>query len=188
MKKYSVVLLDLGGVVFQSTGVSNEQIDWEIISSLNNKFGHDLNIGMGIFSKFMKEYNALTNQELSGGDFLRLVFDTLEINSDLIEMLKSTSEIIIVSDHYREAIAYISERFHFDNWAVQQIYSYEYKMVKANPLFFQKLLKEVSYSKEEMIFIDDSPSKLESAKKSGIRGLHYQNNEQIKEALLRLNN
>ncbi len=64
-------LPDLGGVVFQSTGISNQKIDWNIISQLNYKYGHDLNIGKDMLPQFFSEYNQLTNQQLKKDDFLK---------------------------------------------------------------------------------------------------------------------
>ena len=184
MKLYKIILLDLGGVVFQSTGVSNSKIDWAIISALNNKYGYDLNVGKNKFPDFLKEYNELTKQHLTGKEFLKEVFDTLEINLELIKMLKEQSEIIIVSDNYRENIEYISNRYDFKSWAKKQIYSFDYKMEKSNPEFFKTLVVELSdYKAEEMLFIDDSIRKIESAAKNGINGILYKNNEQIKKEL-----
>jgi len=182
--KRRITLLDLGGVVFQSTGISNEKIHWSIISQLNYKYGNALNIGEDKFPTFMSEYNELTNQSLSGKTFLELVFNTLEINTELIKMVRSYSEIIIVSDNYRENIEYISKRYEFEKWAIRQFYSFDYKMEKANPLFFEQLLEDLSeYDKTEMIFIDDSQHKIDSAKKNGIKGILFQNNDQIRKAL-----
>jgi len=184
MSKQKITLLDLGGVVFQSTGVSNEKIDWKVITQLNQKYGHELCIGEDKFPDFMEEYNSMTRQFLTGKEFLKEVFDTLEINTELIEMVGAQNDIIIVSDNYRENIEYISKRYDFESWAIKQIYSFDYKMVKANPMFFQKLLNDLSeYTVEDMIFIDDSPHKIESAAKHGIKGIRYHDNEQIKEIL-----
>jgi FMN phosphatase YigB (HAD superfamily) len=59
-------------------------------------------------------------------------------------------------------------------------------MVKENPLFFEKLLAELdAYDKESMIFIDDSIEKIASAAKHGIRGIRFENNEQIRRELNR---
>ena len=184
MKKRRITLLDLGGVVFQSTGISNEKINWEIISRLNNKYGYELNIGKDRFLDFLEDYNELTNQNLIGKDFLKEVFDTLEINHELIKMIKNESDIVIVSDNYRENIEYISKRYNFENWSIKQIYSFDYQMEKSNPNFFKRLIEELNeYAVEEMIFIDDSNSKIESAKRSGIKGIQYENNEQIRNQL-----
>jgi len=183
MKSKKIALLDLGGVVFQSTGISNKKINWKIISQLNHKYGYDLNIGKDLFPTFMSEYNQLSKQTLSGAVFLELVFDTLSINQKLIDLVSKNHDIIIVSDNYRENIEYISKRYHFNQWSIKQIYSFDYQMEKVNPAFFKKLLDEVEQNKKEMIFIDDSPRKLESARRNGISGIFFQNNLQVEKEL-----
>lgn len=186
MIKNKITLLDLGGVVFQSSGESNEKINWEIIAKLNHIYGHDLNIGMDIFPDFMSEYNILTNQNLAGAEFLRLVFDTLAINTTLIDFIIKHSQIIIVSDNYRENIEYISRRYDFNKWAIDQIYSFDYEMVKSDLRFFEKLVVDLKdHCVESMIFIDDSQTKLDSAAKSGIQGVLFKNNTQTIEHLSR---
>lgn len=180
MNKKKIVLLDLGGVVFQMSGKSSETISWEIIWKLNNKYGSQMDLGGTGFSDFLIEYNNILGQNLSSVDFLQGVFDTLDYNEELIKFLQKDREIIIVSDNYRENIEYISKRYHFESWAIKQIYSYEYKMHKSNPNFFAKLLEDIGeYDKEGMILIDDSESKLESALKNGIKGILYKNNQQV---------
>jgi HAD superfamily hydrolase (TIGR01509 family) len=184
MKQKRITLLDLGGVVFQSTGISNEKINWTIISQLNHKYGPELDIGKDRFPDFLREYNSLTEQNLIGKEFLKEIFDTLEINKELIELIRKESEIIIVSDNYRENIEYISKRYDFESWSIQQIYSFDYQMIKKNPSFFKRLIEEVKgYEVVEMLFIDDSIKKIESAAKSGIQGILYKNNGQVKEEL-----
>lgn len=178
--KTKVALLDLGGVVFNSTGRSNEKIDWSIISKLNYKFGHQLNIGEDIFGDFMEAYNVHTQQNLTGSEFLKLVFDTLEFNEELIKFLSKDHRIFIVSDNYRENITYISQRYHFSSWAEKQFYSFDFKMVKSNPAFFKLLLDEINIPVTDLVFIDDSIKKLESAAGHGIRGILFKNNEELK--------
>lgn len=177
-----ITLLDLGGVVFQSTGSSSDKIKWDIISQLNKKYAPELDRGVDKFSQFLLEYNRLTAQSLSGEMFLEAVFDTLSFNHELIKFIRQQSDIIIVSDNYRENIAYISKRYYFDQWAIQQIYSYEYQMVKASPAFFQRLLEELDeYSAEQLLFIDDNQKNITHAAQFGIAGILYQNNEQLKQ-------
>lgn len=182
MKK-KIILLDLGGVVFNSTGTSNLEIDWKVITDLNHKHGFKLNIGEDVFPLFMKDYNERTRQSLSGADFLRLIFDTLSFNSELIEMLQEHFRIYIVSDNYRENIAYISQRYHFSEWSEKEFYSFDFKKIKSDPTFFQDLLEEIKVEASELLFIDDSIRKLESAQKNGIQGILFKNNEQLRNDL-----
>jgi len=179
-----IILLDLGGVVFQMSGTSNEVIDWDIINKLNDIYMYELSLGKDKFPDFLAAYNARTHQTLIGKEFLQYLFDTLTFNKELIDIVSAYGEVIIVSDNYRENIEYISKRYEFDTWASQQFYSYDFELFKSTPKFFKRLLAELrAYSKEDMILIDDSPNKLESAAKNGIKGILFQNNEQVVAAL-----
>lgn len=184
MEKKKIALLDLGGVVFQSRGKSNDRIDWNLIGKLNEKYGPKMDLGGNAFPDFLFEYNELTNQQLGKEAFLKHVFDTLDFNQELVDLIRKDRAIIIVSDNYRENIAYISKRYDFASWSIKQIYSFDYKMYKSNPHFFKQLLEEIKeYDINDLIFIDDSESKLKSASQNGINGILYQNNEQVKVAL-----
>lgn len=184
LSQTKTILLDLGGVVFQSTGKSNEKIDWDIINQLNEKYGHDLNTGKSRLTNFLSEYSYMTNQFLGENEFLSGIFDTLDFNQELIDLLKSRYEIIVVSDNYRENIEYISERFKFSEWAREEIYSYDYQMFKSNKKFFKRLLEEVGVAKEELLLIDDSQSKIDSAASSGIKGILFESTSQIEKIIL----
>ena len=174
------ILLDLGGVVFQSKGISNQQIDWDIIWKMNEVYGPMMDLGEKALSEFLMEYNKQTDQSLAAEEFLKEIFDTLTFNKSLIKELKPYGDIIIVSDNYPENIEYISKRYKFNDWAIKQYYSYDYKMYKANPLFFKRLLMDIEeYNVEDLIFIDDSIAKLESAAKNNIYGIQYRDNDQV---------
>jgi HAD superfamily hydrolase (TIGR01509 family) len=184
MKKKKIALLDLGGVVFQSIGNSNQIINWKVITKLNYKYGYELNTGKEVFPDFLSDYNAITNQTLTGHQFLESVFNTLKLNDELIKYLRENYDIVIVSDNYKENIKYISKRFNFENWTIMQLYSFDYQMIKSNPLFFAEILNALSeYSKEEMIFIDDSQNNIKSAALHGIRGVLFKNNAQVQKDL-----
>ena len=178
MSTKPILLLDLGGVVFTSTGVDSPAIDWTVITELNNTYGHDLNVGADVFPDFMRDYNRATGLQLAGGDFLREVFDTLAINRELIDAARRVYDIVIVSDNYRENIAYIAERYRFADWARQQIYSFDFGLTKEDPAFFRRLLAELDVDApgELLLLLDDSPEKLASAASVGIPGIRYQDN------------
>lgn len=115
------VLLDLGEVVFNLTEKENSKINWNIISKLNKKYSSRLNLGKDLFDDFMQEYNMETNQDLSGDEFLKSIFDTLEFNKELIDFLKGKFNIVILSDNYKENVEYISKRYNISNWAKKTI-------------------------------------------------------------------
>ena len=174
-----ILLLDLGGVVFTSTGRDSPAIDWAVITELNYRYGHDLNVGKDVFPEFMRDYNRGTGLQLSGDRFLQDVFDTLEINRELIDTLRQKNELVIVSDNYRENIAYIAARYRFADWAKRQIYSFDYELTKEDPDFFRRLLTDLAPCRpENLLLLDDSPEKLAAAASVGIAGVLYQSNAQ----------
>lgn len=173
------ILLDLGGVVFQATGTSNELIDWSVISPLNHKYGGGMSVGDVALPTFLAEYNAATNQQLTGEEFLEAIWDTLEMNTELVKYLNARYDIIIVSDNYRENIEYVAQRFDFASWATRQVYSYDYGVLKEEPVFFERLIKELPYAPEELTLIDDSPNKLAAAATVGIKGILFKDVEGV---------
>lgn len=177
-----ILLLDLGGVVFTSTGRSNPIIDWSVISRLNHKYGHDLNVGKDAFPVFLSEYNEVTQQQLTGPNFLFEIFNTIDFNQELIDFLLPKFRIYIASDNYRENIAYISERYHFADWSEGAFYSFDLEMPKTNPLFFTTVMNTLDVRPEELFLIDDSPKKLAAAAQVGIQGLCYTSIAIVKEA------
>lgn len=179
-QKIRYVLLDLGGVVFGSTGTTNAQIDWAVISKLNAKWGHRLNLGEDLFLQFMDDYNRQTNQNLVRIEFLKAVFDTLVFNEELVQLVKSHAEIIILSDNYRENIAYVSLRYQFESWASRQLYSFQAGMTKSDPRFFKWVIDQLGIAPEDLLFIDDDPNNIKTAAECGIKGIKFVNNDQLR--------
>ncbi|GAB5555274.1 MAG: hypothetical protein Sapg2KO_48650 [Saprospiraceae bacterium] len=176
--KIKCILLDLGGVVFNSTGVSNDIIDWKIISQLNSKYGHDLNVGQMTVQPFLAEYNQLTQQNLDTSTFLKNIFDSLVFNAELVNYLAEIAPIHILSDNYRENIAYIAQRYNFDQWSNQQFYSYDFELTKSeSPEIFKKVLEQLKVDPAHIIFIDDSPDKIANAELCDIPSILFQNND-----------
>lgn len=174
------ILLDLGGVVFESVGKSSPIIDWKIVSALNNKYGHQLNIGTLEATVFLAEYNAQTHQNLSLEQFLEAIFDTIQFNQELVANLSARYEIYILSDNYRENIAYISKRYRFEDWSKGQFYSFDFGVGKyEGTLLFEQVLNALGKPANEVLFIDDSADKLENASQIGIQGIQFKNNQQV---------
>lgn len=184
MNQHRTILLDLGGVVFLPSKVDHPKVNWPIIHQLNAIYAKDLNLGADVFPGFMKEYNALTQQELSGDEFLDQVFQSVAFNEELLQILKPLGDIIIVSDNYKENIVYMEKHFGIADWSVEQRYSYDFELFKSDPTFFERLLEEIpALNNKELILIDDVMNNIESAAVHGIKGICYKDNESLKEGL-----
>ena len=181
-----IVLLDLGGVVFNSTGKNSLKINWKVVSKLNDKYGLDLDTGKDLFSKFLKEYNLETSQNLTGEEFLESIFDTLSFNSELVDFLKEKFQIVILSDNYRENINYISKRYNFKEFAENEFYSFEFGITKSDKKLFLEVLNKLNVKAEECIFIDDDKNNVRNANDLGISGIIFENNKKTFEKINQL--
>lgn len=180
MNSKPILLLDLGGVVFTSSGAYNSKIDWNIINELNEVYAHDMNIGKDVFPDFLNDYNLKKDVQLSGYEFLDHLFTTISFNEELVSFAKAHFRVFIVSDNYRENIEFINRKYHLASWAEKQFYSYNLGSVKEKAEFFHKLISELSEPIDQMVLVDDSPLKLNSAQKTGIKSiLHTGNNHTI---------
>ncbi|NNF35728.1 MAG: hypothetical protein HKN68_16590 [Saprospiraceae bacterium] len=180
MNNKPILLLDLGGVVFTSSGSTNSIIDWSIINELNEVYAHDLNLGKDVFLEFLNVYNQKMDLILDGYGFFDNLFTTISYNEKLVSFAQAHFRIFIVSDNYRENIQFINQKYGMESWAEKQFYSFDLGSVKEEEIFFKKLKSELGIPLGQLVFVDDSPLKIFSAQKNGIKSiLHTENNNTI---------
>lgn len=69
-------------------------------------------------------------------------------------------------------------------WTIGEVYSYDYQMVKYKYNLFERFIQECKeYDLEQIIFINDSDSKLESAVQQNLVGILNQSSNQSKQNL-----
>ncbi len=65
--------------------------------------------------------------------------------------------------------------------------SWNVKLIKPDPAFYQLLLDKYSLIPEESVFVDDLPANIEAGKKLGIHGIVFETPEQVWKELEALN-
>ncbi len=178
-----VILLDLGGVAFSSTGIDIPGIEWKIISALNYKYGSEMCVGKNAFPAFLKDYNSQMNLDWSGDKFLVEIWKTLTFNHELVYDVLADYNIYIASDNYKENIDYISPIYKFPEWSLKQYFSCDLKCEKGDIMFWKKLLKDIDIPASQLLLIDDSDYKLNAAAQVGIDGILFKDNNQLAEQL-----
>lgn len=83
-------------------------------------------------------------------------------------------QIHIVSDHIAEHIEEITNN-HSDVFTIARkvFWSCDIGMIKRDPKFFPRLLKELNLKPEECLFIDSCPINIACAEEAGIRSLRF---------------
>ena len=103
------------------------------------------------------------------------------------ESIEGRPKIYITSDHIDERIGQI-KLIHPDIFKMidGEYWSCRLGCIKGDPDFFPTVLKRVGASPEEVVFIDDIENNVNSARKSGIHGIVFEDADQLKSELKKL--
>lgn len=77
-------------------------------------------------------------------------------------------------------------RYNFLHWFDGRVVSGEEKMRKPFPQFYQRLLDRYNVNPAEAVFIDDSLRNVKAAEALGIKSIHFQSPEQLRQELKKL--
>ncbi|MBS0615481.1 MAG: HAD family phosphatase [Verrucomicrobia bacterium] len=100
-----------------------------------------------------------------------------------LDLKRKGYEIYILSNMPREMAHELNELHPFLKEAHGGVFSYEVNSIKPMPHIYEELLKKYPIEPAKAVFIDDVPVNLRTAKSMGIRGIHFQNPDQVKQAL-----
>lgn len=98
--------------------------------------------------------------------------------------LSQKYEVILLSDHAREWVAYIRSVHPFLNELKRTYFSYELGRTKKDPRTFEELLQQMSCQANECWLIDDSAENIKVAASVGINGIQFKNAKQLREELI----
>jgi len=102
-------------------------------------------------------------------NFHQQVEGTLDIISDLA----ASYPVVLVSDHAREWVTYITDIHPFLSLFTRTFYSYEYGYLKSEPAAFYHVLGCLGTAPEECLLIDDSETNTAVAAGLGIATIRF---------------
>ncbi|ADQ14216.1 HAD family hydrolase [Halanaerobium hydrogeniformans] len=111
---------------------------------------------------------------------LSLKEDTLLI---LKELAQKDYQLYVLSNFHQKAFAYVHEKYDFFSYFSGIVISSEVGMIKPEKEIYSYLLNEYQLKAEETLFIDDTLANIEAAQSKGIKGIHFQTAEMLKEEL-----
>jgi HAD superfamily hydrolase (TIGR01509 family) len=94
-------------------------------------------------------------------------------------------EVLLLSDHAREWVAYIKSIHPFLGEFKQTFFSYELGKTKKDPKTFEEILEKLSCRAGECWLIDDSAENIRIAASVGINAIQFHNANQLQEQLVK---
>ncbi len=116
-------------------------------------------------------------EEMLGGP----IQETVELLRELRDL--GTHRLLALTNWSAETFPVALERYEFLQWFEGIVVSGTERTRKPFADIYQVLLDRYGVSAEESVFIDDSLKNVEGAAAIGMHGIHFQNTEQLREAL-----
>lgn len=118
-------------------------------------------------------------------DIFGVIYD-LGVNYDLLDYIKGLRKkykVAVLSNSNRELLLAQLSEIDIEKRFDHLLFSSDLEVQKPSIEIFRKAVKVMEIDPQECIFIDDSEMNVESAKRSGMIGIVYDNNTQLKEVL-----
>ena len=199
MRAYDAVIFDLGGIV---TAYDPLRFALEILHdrALADRvrrlvFGTKtwLALDQGLLTE--KEAEALITAE--NPDDAASIHSLFDLYKNLLvpipegfavvrKVKEAGYRIFALSNFGPEAWEVVRQRDMYGDVFDGIVISSEVKLVKPDPAFFEVLLERYGLEPKRCVFIDDVPVNVETARRLGIDGIHFENHPQLVRALVAL--
>ena len=198
--KIKTIVFDLGGVYFTPGSLLAMEKIKEIYDIENEKLLRETFIDKPNSEGYLLRRGLITIDEFEEKLFIKLGINKKEkkhtryiwfgsycIHYGIEELLKKLKRnnyrLLIFSGNVRERIEYLEKKCGFLKYFDDTIFSFDYKMNKADIEFYKELIKHLECEPSEAILIDDEKKNLKIARSLGFKGIHYYYTEKLIEDL-----
>ncbi|MCU4674868.1 HAD-IA family hydrolase [Catenovulum sp. 2E275] len=195
MKKFDVIVFDLGGVLLDISGVQ------DILNWRNNQESLPEFWLKWINSSSVR---AFESGQMDADTFIQNIINEFELPVDFATFKNSYASwikgifngipelLIQLKVHYKLACLTNTNTLHWPeveatgilNWIDQPFVSFEMGEVKPEAAIYQKMLAELNVPAERVLFIDDNQINVDAAKACGITAFRTVGFEQVKHCLI----
>ncbi len=196
-KKINTIIFDLGAVlidwnpkyVFTTVFEEEEKMNWFFENICTSEWNEKQDAGRSIkeaTEELIALYPEYENQ-------VRAYYDRWEEMlrgpiDDTVEILRQLKEsgrykLYALTNWSAETFPVALQRYDFLKWFDGIVMSGEERTRKPYAEIYHTLLSRFSVNADEAIFIDDSLRNIKGAEAVGIRGIHFQSPEQLRQAL-----
>lgn len=188
------VIFDLGGVIVSSEVEKIKNIIAKYLGVEENEFDEFLakyqsdltkgNISLtDVYKDAIKHFHlqrlspqSVVNEHLK---IFQKILENLNDNVlDLVTKLKKHYKVVCLVNAESDVVPLVQKRGVY-GYFMHAYISTELGMEKPDPKIYMTVLKDLGCKPEESVFIDDKKPNVETAKKLGIHGIWYKNNDEL---------
>ena len=197
-KSYDTIIFDLGGVlidwnpryVYRTIFKTEEEIDW----FFENVATHDWNENQDAGYPIAQATEDLVAQHPEWehqirayyGRWTEMLGGPIQETVEIFKKLKETMRAYALTNWSAETFPVALDRYDFLHWFDGRVVSGEEKTRKPFHEFYKILLERFSVDPVKTVFIDDNLRNIKAAEELGIKGIHFNSPDQLKQELIKL--
>jgi len=171
------IILDIHGVIY-FRDFSHTIIDVVALTKMWRYSAPELMMGTMSHKKFYKNYSKFAKEKMSYSKFCSEFKKSMIINYELIRFCKKTKcKISILSNNSRSTLAYL-RNIKLAKWTETRVVSCFCHLAKPKPAIYHYLLKKIKAQPKDCIFVDDHKENTVTAKKIGMKTIHFKTTKQ----------
>ena len=184
------IIFDLSEVLIAGlVGIERELVhvlpvpEEEILPCFGGDLFHELLIGNISEDTYLKQIIEREKWTVSAAELKAAIrnnfHNEIEGSISLLPRLAPRYQLVLLSDHAREWVAYIMSIHPFLEIFEHAFFSYDLKRTKQDPETFLQVLDTISLSPPSCLFIDDNPRNVSVAESVGIPAVQFLSPEQL---------
>ncbi len=197
MTKPDVVLLDLGNVLVsihpeafsQSLGIRDEEARTRYRSAvidLVRRFEKGLVSSDDYFDHLKDLFGGrFSRDELTQG-MLNVIGQPVKGMESVVSRISTKTTLGLVSNTNVLHFEHCRSSFPFINTFSHLFLSYQMKLLKPDPEYYQAVLGHFNISADRMLFIDDLNENIDAAREAGMQALQFTSAESLEQSLASL--
>ncbi|MBI2548005.1 HAD hydrolase-like protein [Candidatus Woesearchaeota archaeon] len=140
--------------------------------------------------QFLEQFIGSLNKNKNPQDFVYL-FETIpKVNTELLNYileLKKKYPVFMLSNNFGPVFPNYEKQVDFKKYFDKLFLSHKLKLSKTQDRIWEKILPDIEFKPDELVFIDNKEKYFEPAKKHGIKCILFLKNDQVKKELADLN-
>ncbi|MCL2228765.1 MAG: HAD-IA family hydrolase [Firmicutes bacterium] len=184
-----VIIAGLCGVeklIESNKGIPAQEFSKRVLS--NHDVWRELMRGNITEDEYISKLLEGANWDISHVEFKNFFRKNMESTVDgtlsIIQKLKGKYRLILLSDHVRECAEFLLAKHPCLAWFDKIIWSHEIGQIKVDDGTFDKVLKMIGATAQNVLFIDDSPANIQKAKQIGIQTILFTSADKLGQELL----
>ncbi len=191
------IIFDVGGVVLKPKSfrpLTREYAklmgrDGEEVHKIFKKYWHEWKFGKISEEEFFEGMGRDLGVKVDKNKLRELMYSFPELDRNvvsLIQRLRRKYEIFSLTNHAKEFFEFLEGKYGLGRLFDCIFKSYEAKLAKPDPRFFEWVMEEIGRKPEECVFIDDREENVEAARVLGMNAILYEDVRMLEKELRKL--